>query len=707
MIPPPFPPRILLAASLLLGGGLALDAKLGLDREAYGVWDRSGFQPVEQYPFTRGQEWSTGWEHVHPARGVYDWSELDELLEFAHQQNQKVFIKVQPVSGLGEPPAWIYGAGVPKLSDRKYTYGYYLDPEFKLYFSEMVQAMGDHVRNNVPDHLLELVAFVRVDTGATGDEEPYEYQNRIPSAYKISDADWQDYRLWVFELYRQAFQEGPGAKIPLLFQAIDPTKDTDEWNWVSQNVTAGFGAKFGGLVRGHHMTNSNTVTIDFKDKAVDSDFGLFSRNEMDQTWSKTFFQLNIRLNMYWTAVEQLQPGMSVWDVTKSCLQNTYIDGYAFAFEFFNTWAAELDPPTARGGFSILHEGLDFDDKEKFPESIYGEKSPENLDRYLAICEAYADQGAQMDDVDSAPRGQVYQRANMTGFNDCARSLWAGNYERFIRQIDPDNTSKGLFRVNGPLTPSSHPYDRFARSFDSTTGKNTMYFDVHDNLLPSRSQRVQLSVIYLDKGTGQFELEYDATDNSQKSAFVVTKTNSNTWKTETVVVDDWVMANNGPNGADLMLLNIDSEDDIFHMVELVKLAEVVVVTEGQGTVTGRTDATIYDPVIGTFAEGQRLELTVTPAPGWEFSGWSGDLDGTNPRPILYPTEDTQVTAHFTRVGETSTWFGFKILNDYVDTGAWLGWVHVANDPWVYSENLGSWMYAPEQSGAFGAWFHLSY
>jgi hypothetical protein len=45
----------LILAALLLALRADLHAELGLPREAYGVWDRSGFNPVAQYPFTRGQ----------------------------------------------------------------------------------------------------------------------------------------------------------------------------------------------------------------------------------------------------------------------------------------------------------------------------------------------------------------------------------------------------------------------------------------------------------------------------------------------------------------------------------------------------------------------------------------------------------------------------------------------------------------------------
>ena len=656
----------LILPALLVAPVAKLYAELGLAREAYGVWDRSGGNTVAQYPFTRGQAYSETWFNVNKVRGSFDWAALDQLLAFADAQNEKFTIQISTVGGSkgSSMPPWMFiknGGDVPSLSDDTYTYGYYLHPRFKVYFEEMVNNLANHVRNGVSAGRRARIAFVRVDTGAAGDEEPYENANSISpatdkQAYSISPQQWQEHRLWAFEVYRKAFQEGPGPVIPLLFQDIESTGFPIEWNWVKKNVKGGFGAKYAGQVRGHHLTGSQEVSDSFRAFAVDAapEVKLFSRNEMDQTWSKPFFQLNIRLNLYWTAVEQLHAGLSVWDVTESCLQRTTIDNIGFAFEFFNKWSAELIPATAGGGFCILHQGLDASDQVKYPAASFG-GLPDNRDnraRFTAICQANAAQGARMDDVVAATNGQVYQRDNQTGFNDSGWAIVPGNYERFITQINPDTTSKALWRINGPLTKTSHPYDRFARSFDHVSGKDTMYFNIHDNLLPSPGQRVELSVAYLNRGTGQFALHYDAEGNSQKTALTVTKTNQGDWVTKSVVVTDWVFKNRGPGGADLLLVNTDAEDDVFHGVEVIKLTGVNVSTVGQGTVTGRNNAAAFSPLPGSVMEGQRLELAVTPAPGWEFAGWSGDLSGKDPHPFLFPALlNTNITATFVKAGET--------------------------------------------------------
>jgi hypothetical protein len=546
--------------------------RLGLPRAAYGVWDRSGYLPIAEHPFLRGQGYLGAWGAINPAKGSFSWSELDRQLRFADSQDQYFSIQISPIGGPAgsSMPRWLFAEGVPEVTDGTYTYGHYLDAGYKQAFSEMVRALARHVRLELPEPLRSRVSYVRCDTGATGDEAPYEEPDSIPAGYRISDRDWTAFRLWAFEVYRSAFQDGEGPAIPILFQDVESTGYPDEWSWVSANVRGGLGVKFGGQVRGHHLTESRQVAEAFKAHVVDSDRGMFSRNEMDQTWRKPYFQLNVRLSMYWAAVEQLHAGLGIWDVTESCLAAAGPSDFSFVFDFFSLWAAELDPATAAGGFSILHEGLDSSDVVRFPESEYGAAKLKNTSRYTKICEDFAGRGARMDDPESATAGQVAQRDKQAGWNDAGWQIVSGNYERFLTQLSPESTSVGLWRVNGPLTAASHPYDRFARRFDHASGRDTMAFDVHDRLLPSAGLPVRISVEYLDRGTGRFALQYDAVSDAAKTAFVVTKANSNAWKTESVVVTDWALANRGPGGADLALVNVDADDDVFHGLEIRKL-----------------------------------------------------------------------------------------------------------------------------------------
>ncbi|WP_439882672.1 InlB B-repeat-containing protein [Pontibacter sp. MBLB2868] len=69
--------------------------------------------------------------------------------------------------------------------------------------------------------------------------------------------------------------------------------------------------------------------------------------------------------------------------------------------------------------------------------------------------------------------------------------------------------------------------------------------------------------------------------------------------------------------------------------------ITVTTNGQGTVTKTPDMTSYTP-------GTEVSLSASPASGYEFSGWGGDVSG-NQNPLLLTMDvDKNVTANFTAV-----------------------------------------------------------
>ena len=58
-----------------------------------------------------------------------------------------------------------------------------------------------------------------------------------------------------------------------------------------------------------------------------------------------------------------------------------------------------------------------------------------------------------------------------------------------------------------------------------------------------------------------------------------------------------------------------------------------------------------PAGGTYNEGTVVTLTATPVAGWEFTGWSGDLTGTNNPATITMDADKTVMAIFSQLGQT--------------------------------------------------------
>lgn len=546
--------------------------------ESFGAWTRGSNYDLSVFPY-KGIEVGPAWSDIEPSKGVFDWSSIDVPLADANRANVYFFcsINVGPHS-----PLWLYNNGVPEVYTeghlRSGPYPYYFDPEHKFFYYRLIEKFGEHIRS-LPRHLSGRIVGVQAKTGATGDEAAYKGSVKAGyEKYEINknSPEWRDYRLAAFEKFDAAFQEGPGPKIPLLFNSCRAGKWPVEWGWVTTNITAGLGHKLGGLGQSYQL---NDVPLDAQQVLsyiIDPDpagIELFTRCEMDQTWKKPYFTANTRMNFYWTAISALHGGVCMWNVSTSarewCTQNDYWEHA----HFFNRYAGQIFPQSAGGAFCALRDGLDSSDKVRFPESRFGQAVRNNRQRYMDICNVYSARGAKMDDPDAVLRGQMYQRSHQTGFNDAGWEIFRGNYERFLHQVNANQTSVGLWRVGGEINQSTPVYARFARGFDNAGGKNTMYFDINDKFFANAplngAYPVTLRVIYYDSGTGKWALKYDAVGNSRKTAYTVTKTNSGTWKEKSVTLNDAYFGNRCPNSSDLMLASVDNNDDIFHLIEIAR------------------------------------------------------------------------------------------------------------------------------------------
>jgi hypothetical protein len=53
----------------------------------------------------------------------------------------------------------------------------------------------------------------------------------------------------------------------------------------------------------------------------------------------------------------------------------------------------------------------------------------------------------------------------------------------------------------------------------------------------------------------------------------------------------------------------------------------------------------------------------------------------------------------------SWYGYDVDPEgWADTDTWMGWVNVAQDPWVLSLSLDGWLYIPSDQGEGGAWVY---
>jgi hypothetical protein len=139
----------------------------------------------------------------------------------------------------------------------------------------------------------------------------------------------------------------------------------------------------------------------------------------------------------------------------------------------------------------------------------------------------------------------------------------------LYQIDPDETSIPLWRVGGPIMPTSSIYSRFARGSEHSSGKDALYFKLHDGFSQDATPKVMsITVVWYDGQEGStWKLDYDAGTPTMKTGLTVTGKGDKQWHHEVVTLRDAVFRHGGIKGADLALVNTDAKDDIFSLIEV--------------------------------------------------------------------------------------------------------------------------------------------
>ncbi len=140
------------------------------------------------------------------------------------------------------------------------------------------------------------------------------------------------------------------------------------------------------------------------------------------------------------------------------------------------------------------------------------------------------------------------------------------------------------------------------------------------------------------------------------------------------------------------------DATFGNVQITPLGQttgsITTATVGNGSV-------VVDPVKAEYAFGEQVTVTAAPDPGWEFTGWQGDLTGTTNPQTINLTGAKQVTASFADAtvppvisninvtafadSATVTWTTDKASDSVVDYGQTMAYGSTASDPAQITEH----------------------
>jgi hypothetical protein len=543
----------------------------GLPAGAAGVYTWGNWNPEkvnrQTHPLIRGVPMTLHWRLLEPEPDRFEFDTLvGDMLRAARDNHFYVHLMVwfSPDS-----PQWLYDAGIPRVEvpERinpqrkrvKKTFPYYLDEQYTRYYHRVIRELGRYV-HGLPADLRDRIIFVQCAEGSTGDGQPYKGEP-LDSRYDISFERWNEFRIQAWGVYKEAFQPAGKKAIPLLVN--NDANRGSEHEWLLANLPS-VGAKQGMFSHGYHISDTQTRLANwhaFLREARGVGLDVFTRGEQDAEWKVCgWSSRNPQQGFYWSALFALHCGLDVWNIPYEASAGYEIQD---AIQFFNKHAGHHDPASATAAFCALRRGLDASDTVAFPEEQFGKASKINTDRYLKIAAAFAGQRAIQGDPEKAIRGGMINRQR-DDYNDVGWGILPGNYEMYLQQIEPDSTSAPYWHVE----PESHVYSRFARGFNQKAGQTAMAFRLDTRFFgkTNKPRAVTVRVVYLDRGRGEWSLDYNA-GGQRKSAVVVGCENTGEWKEAIVTLRDAVFNQGLPGSADLILRHVAGADTIFHMIEL--------------------------------------------------------------------------------------------------------------------------------------------
>ena len=565
---------LLIAFSLCIGSVQSIERP---DWAGFYTNPRNNSIDTKKFPFIKGEADRIKWSDIESNEGVFDWTRLDSHIRNAVKGKYYYYFVLWTGP---DSPEWIYENGVPKVvttgGNKRDFYPFYLNPNYISYFHRFIGKLADHIAS-LTEEERNVIAFIQPAFGSTGDRQLYKGTPEDPQ-YKISAQQYLEFCSGATKRFYEAFNKTELKHIKFLFNVADesePVKINTTGskageqlyaNWLRKNyqielrkqqftVSIGYQAN-GEIVQDNEL---RSPFFGFNGKEPD-----FVRGEFSKFAQGGIFKENTVWNYYWTAISTVDRGLDLWEVDYETVKTGKYDA---AFSFSNRYSYYKVPQTSPYAFIALRDVLDAANTDRFPEEKYGKAVQTNAERMRKIESEFKEQGAKIGDIDAATtlKGSDYL-FNAKAMNDVGFDLIARNYSRFITQIDANNTSVGLWRVG----PADQPYGRYARSFENVSGRNRMFFNIDDNFIPSVGKEpIIVKIIFLDKGTGKFSFRYDAATNSDKTAVVVTKTNSGRWVSKTISINDGKFNNKGPRNSDFSMVNEDKEDDIFHMIEITR------------------------------------------------------------------------------------------------------------------------------------------
>ena len=522
------------------------------------------------YPFLTGGNMTFRWRDIEISDQYFDWTVVDEWLDSQASLGKAANIGFSVYDGRccggsAIPPwmIWENENSVVRCDAMNWTIPRYWDPYFLKQYQEFIQAFAQRYDND------PRVAWIEIGTGIYGEANPADSSDHgCMLDAGLTSQLWVETSMDIMDIFADAFQN-----TPLLYQYAPVYKPNGEGSTAQRRVLTDYAASLGIGVKNNGLS-------------PDMDFALVDNPD------KSYYKAGI-----WDPIYTLWPEVPVgWESydSQKCVDPQPPFEQSAGITMWCVYAGLA----GHADYFVFSKGL-VTDPGRAP--------------YLEFAQHYL--GAEVNTTDS-----VWVALRETEFNFYPAR---GNFSFWLTQNDEV--------TGGKTVPEWHvtaaKEGRYTRRTDRKSGNINMYFDI-DNAWMYRNQdaTVTIEVIYLDKGRDTWSLYYDATDDAEKLAGTVRKTDTGQWLTQTFTLSDAFFSDRLPGGGDHpgsdFYLASNDFDDTFHRVRVFR-----------------------DDIAPTPTPPPIITPTPTPTPG-----------PNDPTPTPEPIEITLREGYQGYTGTDDTWIG---------------------------------------------------
>jgi hypothetical protein len=311
----------------------------------YLVWGKDSMATA---PYVRGGQVMLEWSQVEPARGSFNWSTLDSELKYYASIGKQATVQINSTTA---KPAWLWNVVARCGSVQGQAAPQYWDPVYMTVQTELVSALGAHLRASP---YASTVALVRAAPNAIGTEltdMPSRYScSATPGGHKVSTLWTKDisfaYYYSVMNLYRQTLL--PAFQVALRAQVWTQWSGHCPMDWLGPG---------GPMIMG--------TASDIDPNPMRDGFDLFAYDNVRMGSTNAYWEpisyagkKNLVSWNYWRILLELDKGVRSIGVYGDLLAKGAADPeYRAAFDFANRYAGhQWDPAGSPGAWVALRQG---------------------------------------------------------------------------------------------------------------------------------------------------------------------------------------------------------------------------------------------------------------------------------------------------------------------------------------------------------------